>query len=212
MTDHSRRYPIILADPPWHEITWSHKGKGRSASAHYDTMTLDAIKALPIADLSARHGWLILWTTWPMLRHAMDVADAWGYTYSSDAFLWIKSTKGKTKDGSGLRAGGGHTTRKCSEMSILARRGKGVPRKSKAIKDVIIAPRREPHRKPDEQYTRIEAVYDGPYLELFARYRWPGWNYAYSPQLDTGPAPRRWKSNSYPSFEQILSVKGQDSE
>ena len=36
--------------------------------------------------------------------------------------------------------------------------------------------RREHSRKPDEIYSRIEALVDGPYLEMFARQRWPGWD------------------------------------
>jgi MT-A70 len=40
---------------------------------------------------------------------------------------------------------------------------------------VILAPRREHSRKPDEQYPRIMRLFEGPYLELFARARWPGW-------------------------------------
>jgi len=43
------------------------------------------------------------------------------------------------------------------------------------VRQLIRAPRREHSRKPDEQYERIEALVDGPYLELFARQAWPGW-------------------------------------
>jgi N6-adenosine-specific RNA methylase IME4 len=188
------RYPVLLVDPPWHEVTWSYKGRGRSASAHYNTMTLDAIKALPVAELAARDAWLFLWVTWPMLRLGMEVIDTWGFTYSSNAFTWLKTTK------KGLPyMHGGHTTRKCTELCLLAKRGKGLPRKSRSVRDVILARPREPHRKPDEQYERIEALYDGPYLELFARFRRPGWDVAFSDQIDTGPSPRRWRSDSYPT-------------
>ena len=40
-------YGAIYADPPWDFKTYSHKGKGRSAEAHYDCMGLDAIKGFP---------------------------------------------------------------------------------------------------------------------------------------------------------------------
>jgi N6-adenosine-specific RNA methylase IME4 len=43
------------------------------------------------------------------------------------------------------------------------------------VRQLITAPRREHSRKPDETYSRIEALVDGPYLELFARNRRPGW-------------------------------------
>jgi N6-adenosine-specific RNA methylase IME4 len=43
------------------------------------------------------------------------------------------------------------------------------------VRQLIIAPVREHSRKPDEVYVRIEALTEGPYLDLFARQRRPGW-------------------------------------
>ena len=40
----------------------------------------------------------------------------------------------------------------------------------------IIAPRREHSRKPDGIHERIERLVAGPYLELFARQKRPGWD------------------------------------
>ena len=37
-------YRVIYADPPWTFATYSRKGKGRSAEAHYDCMSLADIK------------------------------------------------------------------------------------------------------------------------------------------------------------------------
>ena len=48
-------------------------------------------------------------------------------------------------------------------------------RKSAGVRELIIAPVREHSRKPDEIYSRIETLCDGPYLELFARQGWPNW-------------------------------------
>jgi hypothetical protein len=33
-------YRVIYADPPWRFATYSDKGKGRSAEAHYDCLTI----------------------------------------------------------------------------------------------------------------------------------------------------------------------------
>lgn len=55
---------------------------------------------------------------------------------------------------------------------------RGAPkRQSAAVRQLIVSPRREHSRKPDEQYERIEALVGGPfrYAELFARHRRPGW-------------------------------------
>jgi hypothetical protein len=35
-------YGVILGDPPWSFATYSPKGKGRSAEAHYDCMSLSS--------------------------------------------------------------------------------------------------------------------------------------------------------------------------
>jgi N6-adenosine-specific RNA methylase IME4 len=48
MNPRAHHYKVIYADPPWTFATYSKKGKGRSAEAHYDTMTLADIKALPL--------------------------------------------------------------------------------------------------------------------------------------------------------------------
>ena len=56
----------------------------------------------------------------------------------------------------------------------FGRRG-NPQRKSKGVRELIDAPVREHSRKPDEIYTRIEALCDGPYVELWARQQWPGW-------------------------------------
>jgi len=70
--------------------------------------------------------------------------------------------------------GNGYGTRHNAEDCWLGRRGK-PQRKSKGVRELIVAPVREHSRKPDEVYQRIEALCAGPYVELFARQQWPGW-------------------------------------
>lgn len=52
---------------------------------------------------------------------------------------------------------------------------KALPVASAAVRKLLIAPRREHSRKPDETHQRIEALVAGPYLELFARKPREGW-------------------------------------
>ena len=70
--------------------------------------------------------------------------------------------------------GNGYGTRHNAEICWLGRRGK-PQRKSKGVRELIVAPIREHSRKPDEVYQRIETLCAGPYVELFARQQWPGW-------------------------------------
>jgi N6-adenosine-specific RNA methylase IME4 len=87
-------YDILYIDPPWEYETWSEEGQGRSASQHYRVMTLSDIKALKIRDLAAPSSVLLLWATAPNLEQAFELMKAWGYTFKTVAFTWIKRNKG----------------------------------------------------------------------------------------------------------------------
>lgn len=68
----------------------------------------------------------------------------------------------------------GYWTRANTEPCLLATRGK--PKRIAAdIRQGILEPIREHSRKPDCVHERIERLVAGPYLELFARQRRPGW-------------------------------------
>lgn len=87
------KYSVIYADPPWHYRVWSKKGAGRSAESHYSTMSLEDIKALPVHRLAAKDCALFLWVTFPLLKEAWPVMDAWGFSYKSVAFVWVKQNR-----------------------------------------------------------------------------------------------------------------------
>jgi len=174
----NRQYKVIYADPPWTFATYSDKGKGRSAEAHYDCMSVKDIAALPVSAWAADDAVLLLWTTDPLLEKALEIARAWGFVYKTVGFYWAKLNKSQGKlvfDENSFFTGLGFWTRANPEMCLLATRGK-PKRKSSAVKKLVIVPRREHSRKPDEVYDRIEALCDGPYLEMFARRSRPGWD------------------------------------
>jgi N6-adenosine-specific RNA methylase IME4 len=200
----SNHYKVIYADPPWKFATYSRKGKGRSPEAYYDCMSLADIEALPVAEWAAKDCALFLWTTDPMLEKAFAVIRAWGFTYKTVGFYWVKLNKFATQPvfgASDFFTGLGFWTRANPELCLLATRGS--PRRLRAdVSKLIVSPRREHSRKPDEVYDRIEALCEGPYLEMFARSERPGW----SPWgLEANPSrigPRRWRANSYPDTPQ----------
>jgi N6-adenosine-specific RNA methylase IME4 len=164
-----RKFGAILADPPWSFATYSDKGKGRSAERHYRCMSLDDIKGLPIAELAAPDCVLFLWGISTMVPDALDVIRAWGFTFKTKAFNWVKSTKhGK------LHWGMGFWTRANAEDVWLATRG-APKRISKGVHQIVTAPVGEHSVKPEEVAQRIERLVGGPYLELFARRLRPGW-------------------------------------
>jgi len=179
-------FAAIYADPPWHFKTYNEKGRKRSPdwkpfegspSIHYDTMSADAIRALPVASLAAEDSVLFLWICWPLLAEALELIEAWGFVYKTCAFSWTKAHAGQVemfRDDADVQIGMGYWTRSNSEVCLLAVRGK--PKRAQAdVRQAIIEPRRQHSRKPDCVYERIERLVPGPYLEMFARTTRPGW-------------------------------------
>jgi N6-adenosine-specific RNA methylase IME4 len=191
-------YKVIYADPPWTFATYSRKGKGRSAEAHYDCMSMEDIKALPVAQWAAENCVLFLWTTDPLLEKAFEIIRAWGFTYKTVGFYWAKLNKETPAEPNrAFFTGLGFWTRANPELCLLAARGKPHRRRAD-VRKLIVSPRREHSRKPDEAYERIEALCEGPYLEMFARFPRPGWDsWGIAPELP-GIRRRRWRSDSYP--------------
>lgn len=184
----SLKYPVILADPPWKFDNWSPAGEEKNPNQHYSCMSLDEICELPVVFAAEDDCALFMWCTWPtLLNQVPKVLEAWGFEFKGLAWEWIKYNPVTEK----FAFGGGYGTRKNCEPCILATRG-NPERISKSVRDfmfeedrldAIFSPRREHSRKPDEQYERIEQLFDGPYLELFARQRRPGWD-AWGNELD----------------------------
>jgi N6-adenosine-specific RNA methylase IME4 len=173
----SLKHKVVLADPPWNFRHFSVRGEARSAHAHYACMTIDEIKSLPVADLADKDAVLFLWCPDTFLPQGMEVIEAWGFEFKTVAFYWAKLNKLSNKDSlseSDFFTGLGYWTRANPEQCLLATRGR-PSRKSRSVKRLIVSPRREHSRKPDEIYSRIEALCDGPYLELFARETRAGW-------------------------------------
>ena len=72
------RAGVIAADPPWPLTHYGERARG-GVWGHYETMPLDAIKALPIASLAADDCALFLWCAWPNMPMWHQVIEAWGF-------------------------------------------------------------------------------------------------------------------------------------
>lgn len=163
-------YSVILADPPWHFSNYSEKGEAKNAIAHYDCMSLDDIKALPVSQLAMPDAACIMWATAPMLPQAIETLDAWGFRYKT-AGAWAKQSSTGVK----WAFGTGYIYRSAAEFYILGTIGKpkGL---SRSIRNLIAAPVREHSRKPDQMHSDLEALFEGPRCELFAREGRSGWD------------------------------------
>ena len=171
------KYDIVYADPPWrfknYSDDWnSGRPESRWVGNEYALMGADGIESLPVASIASDNCALFMWCTFPTIEQAFRVIKAWGFTYKTVAFTWIKTTKSEGKPAMGM----GYWTRSNAEVVLLAT--KGHPKRvSASVGQVIMEPRREHSRKPDVTRERIlQLMGDLPRVELFARQSTPGWD------------------------------------
>jgi len=101
-------YDVIVVDPPTRFELYSEKGNRKSASAHYSTMSWEAIAALPVGHLARANAILLLWACPPTLDKSFDLLRSWGALYKTE-LIWDKRTKGgKRRMGPGYRSRGMH--------------------------------------------------------------------------------------------------------
>ena len=148
------KYSVIYADPPWDIAQTGARGAGN----HYELMTLDRIKQMPIETLAADNATLLLWTTNAALPGALETMNSWGFTYKTNA-VWDKYYMGL-----------GNYFRGSHEILLHGVRGR-APFKFHGQRSTLLFPRQDHSHKPEEMIPLIERVLDGPYLELFARQR-----------------------------------------
>ena len=114
----TRKYQVILADPPW-----SYKSKGVSVRGKtpYPTMTMKELQLLPVPSIAAPTCVLFLWATCPLLPEALELINAWGFRYKTVFKVWLKRTSsGKASVGTGW------WTRPSVELLLCATRGQGA--------------------------------------------------------------------------------------
>lgn len=165
----NKKYGVIYADPPWrYQMS---RGSGVTEN-HYPTMSIEEICALPVADIAAKDCVLFLWATFPQLKEALQVIDAWGFRYKTLAFLWLKQNRKADTWFYGM----GFWTRSNSEVCLLATRGH-PKRQSAGIHQFVISHIEQHSKKPDIVRDKIvQLVGDLPRVELFARQKTPDWD------------------------------------
>lgn len=162
-------YDVIDIDPAWDFELFSEAGEKKSAKAHYDTMSLAEIMALPVGQLARRDTLVTLWTCeWMTPGDLQRVLDAWGCVYKT-AIIWRKTTrKGKVRMGPGYRA------RTMHERVVIATYGNPA---HKAFPSVFDGVAREHSRKPEEFYSLMERCCPkASKAMLFSRQSRAGWD------------------------------------
>lgn len=177
-----------MIDPPWSFRVWAKDtGRGRSAESHYPTLDIEEMQKLPMSKLFDDDCAVFMWATYPTLPEALMLGAAWGLTYKTCAFTWIKRTSTNNHWFTGM----GYWTRSNPEPCLLFTKG-NPKRKSKGVMQLIVENDSQlsmfeettaivsaimAHSvKPDESYRRIEALVEGDYLDVFARRKRRGWD------------------------------------
>lgn len=160
-------FRVIYADPPWLYNDRAGDGFGK-AEEHYPGMTIEQLCKLPVEAHARPDSVLFLWTTSPFLLlnpGPREVIEAWGFDYKT-GMVWDK-----------VLHNFGHYVSVRHEHLLIATRGSCTPDRPTPMPDSVITERRgEVHSaKPETFRSIIERLYDGPYVELFARQQVKGW-------------------------------------
>lgn len=165
------KYKIVYADCPWQ---YSDKQSNRPG-IQYSTMTPEELCKLNVPEISDKDSVLCMWVTYPQIEEAVKVISAWGFTYKTCLFTWIKTYEKSGK----LFWGMGRYTRSNPEIMLLAKRGKGVPVKNHGIHNVQYHPVMKHSEKPALFRNLVVDLFDAeqlPKIELFCRHNITGWD------------------------------------
>jgi N6-adenosine-specific RNA methylase IME4 len=155
------RFDVIVIDPPWmhdkraEDVT--QRGQG-----DYPRMTLEEIKALPVADRAEENCILWCWVTNQHMRQAFECLDAWGFVEKS-ILTWGKD-----------HFGNGDWLRGQTEHCILAVKGSPIVTLTNQS-TLLEGEKREHSRKPETFYELVESLCPGTKLEMFAQTPREGW-------------------------------------
>ena len=164
---------VIVSDPPW-LFGDRLPGKTRGASSQYGCLSVEDIMRFFLPPRTP-DGLLLLWRVASMQEEALRVVRCWGYVPKSE-IVWNKLTKtGKPCFGMGRYVRAAH------ETCIVATRGR-FKVDCRSIRSTFEAPvpvgpdgKYIHSAKPDEFFAMVERLTHGPYFEMFARKRRPGW-------------------------------------
>jgi len=172
------KFDVIYADPAWQYKVRSKSGG--CADKYYMVSTLQEMKKFKVNELSSKNSYLFMWVTFPVLKEGLELMEAWGFRYITNAFTWVKRSKNfkpNENNHNKFFFGLGYYTRGNPEICLLGKKGKGVKIQNKGIEQLTVTNLQEHSKKPDEIYEKIEKLVgpDVSKIELFARNKREGW-------------------------------------
>lgn len=171
---HEEKFGAVLIDPPWRFLNRTGKvAPEHRRLARYPTLSMVELEQLPIADLMKEPSHLYLWCPNALLPDGIRIMRAWGFTYKTN-IVWYKVRKDGGPDGRGV----GFYFRNVTELVLFGVRGKlRTLQPGRRQTNIIVQRKREHSRKPPDLHQIVRECSPGPFLELFARERVPGWRH-----------------------------------
>lgn len=164
ISDIKKKYSVLYVDPPW-GYEERQMGGTSSASANYNTMSINEICDLAIPVICKSECILFLWVTSPQLDVSFKVINSWGFKYKS-SFIWDK-----------VKHNMGHYNSVRHEFLLICTKGSMTPFNKKLYDSVVTEPRTEHSKKPDVFYEIIDTLYPNTNkIEIFARSKRKGWD------------------------------------
>ncbi len=159
------RFRTLLADPPWDEDNISE-----AAGHDYALMSLDQIRAMPMAEWADENCHLYLWVTNNTILLAADLLAAWGFAHKT-VHTWTKPNLGF-----------GRYFRNTTEHVIFAVRGEMRTRAAgRSTRTDHAWPVGANSEKPEAFYDLVRAHSYPPYGEAFQRKARPDFVNLYQP-------------------------------
>src|ERR1035437_650699 len=167
------KFQVVYCDPAWSYDNSQHGGAEAGvcsdAEFHYDTMSINDIKAIPVKNVTDKDCLCYMWVGSPMLDVAIEVLTAWGFKYTTVAFVWDKQ-----------QVNPGSYTMSQVEIVIVGKKKGGkipVPRGSRNERQFLSKERTVHSEKPHDIRERITRMHPSQNkLEMFSRHTTTGWD------------------------------------
>lgn len=177
------KFDFILTDCAWAYDNNQSNDSDRGGKP-YSEMKMEDLYNLNLSEIANPNSLLFSWSTFPKLKEGIEFIERNGFEYKTIGFAWVKINKngkiiyinnGKKQQDiyikGGLFSGIGYYTASNLEVCLIGKKGKGLQRTNKDVKQLIFSQLTEHSAKPQEQYGRIRRLYGDEIskVELFAR-------------------------------------------
>ena len=161
------KFKTVVIDPPW-PITprpryAENSRSNKPTDLQYQTMSLQEIKSIPIADCLDDDALVFCWTVNRFIPDTYGLVSAWGLRYSF-TMVWSKNDGPQSPN----------TPRYTGEFVVVARKGSPKYKETANFNTVFYSKRGEHSEKPEEFYDLLRRVTPSPRIDIFNRRPIPG--------------------------------------